>query len=226
MGQSQQNTAGSTFNIVDQSIPLAALREREGRCASCGIQTHHLVPGPFSSNWKTPLTIRNEVHRGRCLLCHPFPKGQEDCKRLDDYRSASYDHSQYSGANYEASEIPSFLWLLQNSSDNEISQFIGCRALWILSWDDEYSSFIGRNGGIPLILSAMIKFPENASIQLCACGALENLACDSDNSSQILKSNGIWLLCQILIRYETNNKMVALYAQRTLHALLSHSLTI
>jgi hypothetical protein len=50
-------------------------REREGRCADCGAQTHDVqfdpsVPG---RSIKVPLSVPGEVHRGRCLFCHPLP---------------------------------------------------------------------------------------------------------------------------------------------------------
>mmetsp|Transcript_22685 Transcript_22685/g.48057 ORF Transcript_22685/g.48057 Transcript_22685/m.48057 type:complete len:842 (-) Transcript_22685:112-2637(-) len=52
----------------DDTSSLRRDREREGRCADCGAQTHRVVAAK-----KLPLTVENEVHRGRCLLCHPLP---------------------------------------------------------------------------------------------------------------------------------------------------------
>ena len=50
-------------------------RESEGRCGICGVQTHRLYyrnTGSGSVLCKDPLDIEGEVHRGRCLLCHPL----------------------------------------------------------------------------------------------------------------------------------------------------------
>jgi len=63
-----------TSNRSDDSSSLRRDREREGRCADCGAQTHEerYEPGTGSSR-KVPLNIEGEVHRGRCLLCNPLP---------------------------------------------------------------------------------------------------------------------------------------------------------
>lgn len=55
---------------------LQADRESEGRCGLCGVQTHRMcyrdtVMGNMLC--KEPLDVEGEVHRGRCLLCHPLP---------------------------------------------------------------------------------------------------------------------------------------------------------
>mmetsp|Transcript_18247 Transcript_18247/g.41963 ORF Transcript_18247/g.41963 Transcript_18247/m.41963 type:complete len:370 (+) Transcript_18247:330-1439(+) len=58
----------------DDSSSLRRDREREGRCADCGMQTHELVRNRHTGDIrKIPLSIEEEVHRGRCLLCHPLP---------------------------------------------------------------------------------------------------------------------------------------------------------
>ena len=59
------------------SSDLAGLkrdREREGRCAECGAQTHEVRTDPMTGiRSKEPLTVQDEVRRGRCLLCYPLP---------------------------------------------------------------------------------------------------------------------------------------------------------
>eukprot|EP00550_Attheya_septentrionalis_P009925 CAMPEP_0198297294 /NCGR_PEP_ID=MMETSP1449-20131203/36364_1 /TAXON_ID=420275 /ORGANISM="Attheya septentrionalis, Strain CCMP2084" /LENGTH=522 /DNA_ID=CAMNT_0043998183 /DNA_START=294 /DNA_END=1862 /DNA_ORIENTATION=- len=66
-------------------------REWEGRCANCGVQTHQVVwasPPNLTNHCsssltapsmlqKIPLTIENEVHRGRCLFCFPVRQSVE-----------------------------------------------------------------------------------------------------------------------------------------------------
>lgn len=61
-------------NVNDQLISLKRDREREGRCSECGAQTHEFRTDPISGQRvKEPLSVEGEVHRGRCLLCHPLP---------------------------------------------------------------------------------------------------------------------------------------------------------
>ena len=66
--------SGSRSTRSDDSSSLRRDREREGRCADCGMQTHELVRNRHTGDVrKIPLSIEEEVHRGRCLLCHPLP---------------------------------------------------------------------------------------------------------------------------------------------------------
>ena len=48
-------------------------RERDGRCADCGAQTHEIQVDNGCA-MKIPLSVPGEVHRGRCLFCHPLPQ--------------------------------------------------------------------------------------------------------------------------------------------------------
>lgn len=48
-------------------------RERSGRCADCGAQTHEVKFDASGQAIKVPLSVPGEVHRGRCLFCHPLP---------------------------------------------------------------------------------------------------------------------------------------------------------
>ncbi len=63
---------GSTGN---ETLQLRLDRESEGRCGDCGAQTHEIQfdPSGPGRTIKTPLTVQGEVHRGRCLFCHPLP---------------------------------------------------------------------------------------------------------------------------------------------------------
>lgn len=57
-------------------------REREGLCGECGIRTHEfrLLDQP-KTTVKVPLTVANEVYRGRCLICHPRPRPRRKRRR-------------------------------------------------------------------------------------------------------------------------------------------------
>lgn len=55
---------------------ILRLRQADGQCGWCGAQTHEIVTsqGLFRRTKKRiPLSIPDQVHRGRCLLCHPLP---------------------------------------------------------------------------------------------------------------------------------------------------------
>lgn len=57
---------------------LANFRQQNGQCGKCGIQTHAIKQpkgffAVFGRPEIIPLSIPGEVHRGRCLFCHPLP---------------------------------------------------------------------------------------------------------------------------------------------------------
>ncbi|KAL3827520.1 hypothetical protein ACHAXA_002017 [Cyclostephanos tholiformis] len=62
-------------SACNETLQLRLDRESEGRCGDCGAQTHevHFDPSGAGRTIKTPLTVPGEVHRGRCLFCHPLP---------------------------------------------------------------------------------------------------------------------------------------------------------
>ena len=70
-----QTPAQTTHNSsYDCQVRLE--RENDGRCADCGAQTHEVkldTSGKTCLMTKVPLTVPGEVHRGRCLFCHPLP---------------------------------------------------------------------------------------------------------------------------------------------------------
>lgn len=68
-------TSSQTGSICNEELQLRLDRESEGRCADCGAQTHEVQFDPSGSGRmiKSPLTVPGEVHRGRCLFCHPLP---------------------------------------------------------------------------------------------------------------------------------------------------------
>lgn len=70
----QSNNDNSSSPIDVAQIRLD--RERDGRCADCGAQTHEIQRDPSGNGQsvKVPLSVPGEVHRGRCLFCHPLPQ--------------------------------------------------------------------------------------------------------------------------------------------------------
>mmetsp|Transcript_41696 Transcript_41696/g.61236 ORF Transcript_41696/g.61236 Transcript_41696/m.61236 type:complete len:297 (-) Transcript_41696:545-1435(-) len=59
---------------VTTDADVRARREKEGRCADCGAQTHEVKRLGFRGKRreKIPLDVEGEVRRGRCLRCHPI----------------------------------------------------------------------------------------------------------------------------------------------------------
>jgi len=73
-----RTSRASHFTNQSDSSSLRRDREREGRCADCGAQTHEVqYDRETGSTRKVPLNIDGEVHRGRCLLCNPLPVRQQ-----------------------------------------------------------------------------------------------------------------------------------------------------
>ena len=75
--QAITSNSGNAHNMYNETSQIRLDREREGRCADCGAQTHELKFDPSGSgnSIKAPLSVPGEVHRGRCVLCHPLPPG-------------------------------------------------------------------------------------------------------------------------------------------------------
>lgn len=203
-------------------------REVEGRCGDCGVQTHEIQRDLVSrDSTKVPLTIENEVHRGRCLFCYPLkgtsdglqstlsqhspaPEGLSVPLSISDNsitdRTVIWSGCWSSpGTMPLAIDILRILSMLFHSSDLSVQQ-AGCERLWILSWEEENAATIGRVGGIPIILRAMSTFPSNSRLQQCACECLQNLTSSLEqdslfNARQICESNGIGLIVQAMIQY-------------------------
>jgi hypothetical protein len=205
-------------------------REREGRCADCGMQTHEFQADPLSpgSQVKVPLTIAREVHRGRCLLCFPvFPQDSLNreqqaakpmCTQNDSLSYSFYDvptasspySSRLSDPNVQHSlavlacqtaDIVDILSAMKRVPHDMVVQEKGCQRLWILSWEEENAFAIGRVGGITLVLDAMARFPTNAHLQQCGCESLQNLALNNYNRREICDLGGVVLIVQAMMRH-------------------------
>jgi hypothetical protein len=236
-------------------------REREGRCADCGMQTHSFRNDDNGDNTagsgravKVPLNVEGEVRRGRCLLCYPiFPpeflsavRGPEQAMPQQSFQSMTTSSSP--GGSSTSTEKPlcfisappvkhsrrvsqaivlgfhnpsdpavvEALRLLQGmpfdivdivsamkrAAHDRVVQERGCERLWVLSWEDENSAAIGRVGAIPVVLSAMARFPLNAHLQQCACECLQNLAhVNHYNRREISDYQGIRMIVTAMMRH-------------------------
>mmetsp|Transcript_25643 Transcript_25643/g.36167 ORF Transcript_25643/g.36167 Transcript_25643/m.36167 type:complete len:478 (-) Transcript_25643:214-1647(-) len=88
--------SASVASTDNYEVSLKRDREREGRCSECGAQTHELRMDPMGNTSKIPLTVENEVHRGRCLLCHPIqqrPSQQQWGRVSSSHRSVGSHRS-------------------------------------------------------------------------------------------------------------------------------------
>jgi hypothetical protein len=216
----------------DPTWALQLIREGDGRCATCGLQTHCFRSDPCTrESVKIPLSIQNEVHRGRCLLCHPLPnssirqEGYEDthfltashyvetnnlsvqslppitAAPLHEGTTPSIEEDLRCKISGSSAELDDILHAMKSCPHDGFIQDIGCAALWVHSWDDETSSVIGRVGGIDIILDAMIHFPNNSHLQRCACEALQNLSSNLYNRIRIVEHGGAALVVQAMMRH-------------------------
>lgn len=201
-------------------------REAEGHCSECGIQTHelrHNASGEVIE--KSPLTIIDKVHRGRCLFCFPFADQSTSSQSLLGLQSSQLIDktsiqtemplagvSSFHGLAHVGPDLPDeiirdrsedvfeILFLMRLYSFEEKVQEQGCERLWVHSWDDETAASIGRVGGIPRIIQAMLLFPNNSSLQRSGCEILQNLAVNSFNRSIIVDQGGAALIVQAMMR--------------------------
>lgn len=222
-GCTQHGVYGSDDAMDIDPACLRRDREREGRCADCGVQTHFFeIDSSTNVLMKVPLTVAREVHRGRCLLCHPvYPPENESQRAAMSCSGARPPTRRVSQANFlglhnpNDSAVVEALSILEDSSFDiagilsamkmvpydYLVQEKACERLWVLSWDEESAVAIGRVGGIELILSAMEHFSNKAHLQLCACESLQNLALIEENRLDILENRGVQLLVQAMIRH-------------------------
>jgi len=198
-------------DIVRPTPALQAQREQDGRCGECGLQTHEMKVQD-GLLLKTPLTIEHEVHRGRCLFCHPIMAHQpQHFPSSESQRSTATTHSSNGPTRRRVSstgpddvvraqtlsvlqgayDIVHILGAMSRLPHDASVQELGCERLWILSWEEDNAAAIGRVGGIPILLQAMATFPDQARIQQCSLESLQNLSLNEANGREICESAGI-----------------------------------
>lgn len=92
-------TIGGHFHSAPKTdANVRTRREKEGRCADCGMHTHRIEKKILPRrNEKIPLTIEGQVLRGRCLLCNPLPSPSRQVN----------PHSTSEGQSHNNQHIPS-----------------------------------------------------------------------------------------------------------------------
>lgn len=219
----ESSLAGNSSDLVvppqqtqlnaSEELLIRQQREREGRCAECGIQTHEV-----RADVKIPLSIEHEVYRGRCLFCYPLmtmrytsSSSAAACYSATAQRDSSSRRGRATTADSPSSsalrlllsdDILEVLTVMKCFLFDTLVQERGCERLWILSWDDENALAIGRVGGIRVLLNALQVFASNGHLQQCGCETLQNLAAVSDwNRREIADMGGIALVVQAMVRH-------------------------
>mmetsp|Transcript_22428 Transcript_22428/g.44824 ORF Transcript_22428/g.44824 Transcript_22428/m.44824 type:complete len:619 (+) Transcript_22428:188-2044(+) len=106
-GAHHSNANGIDSNDSANAFQMRLDREREGRCADCGAQTHRVQYDDDGRSIKVPLTVPGEVHRGRCLFCHPLPSNsarstpQEQSRKTFSNKRGHYHQKSQMGSNYD-----------------------------------------------------------------------------------------------------------------------------
>lgn len=174
-------------------------REREGRCRDCGVQTHEFRFNPQTQQQtKVPLTVVDEVHSGRCLLCHPFrrPHGRYGGSLRDGggtsirssmrsmYTMSSYGGSVQSGG-------PS-LSSIRDDTDESVSILTQSMAsVDVAAIQEALATFDSETADICDIIDAMRRYPNEPRIQEKGCEKLWIQSWEDENSVAIGRVGGI-----------------------------------
>lgn len=184
----------------DGDLSLKRDREREGRCSECGVQTHEFRMDPQTGQpRKIPLSVENEVHRGRCLFCHPLTPSHiqtvdtafRSTRSLNTVSSAgSYSRPDYVGSNASAAESAT---LVSTSSNPAV--------------EDALHTFDNEGCDLLEILSAMRRFPNERRIQEKGCEKLWIQSWDDENSAAIGRVGGISTLLHAMAAFPGSQRL-------------------
>jgi hypothetical protein len=170
------------FASEQSDVSLKRDREREGRCSECGVQTHEFRIDPMTGRHvKVPMTVENEVHRGRCLLCYPIPlttcgrssRSMTTISTLGN-SSAPGNFAQYQQQQQTPDAIESSSTVTNSSEVVETLQRMRQESCDLLE-----------------ILTAMRRFPNDRRIQEKGLEKLWIQSWDDDNSIAIGRVGGI-----------------------------------
>jgi len=221
--QSQWPDNSDSQHIINNGVRVLQLtREREGRCPSCGTQTHRLRyisankrmrlsdykedSASVSSSssdavtvHKEPLTVDGAVYQGRCLLCHPFAADAMGEQNV----FPGYDYTRMSGALQRRREQqyphqPITLDIIQDEYTKKSPLHRLERNTSEVSADD--------NNEIVDILCRMREKKADLSVQISSFHALWVLSWDVDNARAIGRVGGIPTLVESL-RYHLQSHL-------------------
>eukprot|EP00541_Cyclophora_tenuis_P011309 CAMPEP_0116555690 /NCGR_PEP_ID=MMETSP0397-20121206/8285_1 /TAXON_ID=216820 /ORGANISM="Cyclophora tenuis, Strain ECT3854" /LENGTH=378 /DNA_ID=CAMNT_0004080985 /DNA_START=315 /DNA_END=1451 /DNA_ORIENTATION=+ len=174
----------------DGDISLKRDREREGRCSECGVQTHEFRMDSHGQPRKIPLTVENEVHRGRCLLCHPL--SQSHLHTMDNVfrsiRSLNTVSTTGSYSNSNSNSRPDFVGSNASTAERSNASTVSNSNTAV---DDALAHFENESCDLLDILTAMRRFPRERRVQERGCEKLWIQSWDDENSSAIGRVGGI-----------------------------------
>jgi hypothetical protein len=199
----------------DSISSVRAQRESEGRCGDCGLQTHEMHVDPLTRTlFKVPLTIEREVHRGRCLFCHPIfahqllghqfycqqPSSvQQVCRPATSY----YPLHQSSHVSYYSKE-PLTRSVNRSVSHDSVPSTTTSRNPADPMVREALAVIQGLNFDIVDILSAMNLVPQDVVIQESGCERLWILSWEEENSAAIGRVGGISIILNAMARFPQN----------------------
>ena len=185
-------------------ISLKRDREREGRCSECGVQTHEFRIDPQTGQpRKIPLSVDNEVHRGRCLLCHPLHPSHfsnfQSTRSLNTVSSHG-GNSVHSGAAHPDYIESSGATTVSNPTQQHQHHHSSVVEEALLQFDNEACDLLD-------ILTSMRRFPNERRIQERGCEKLWIQSWDDENSSAIGRVGGIHILLNAMGNFAQSQRL-------------------
>lgn len=191
-------------------------REREGRCADCGVQTHEFKHDPLTgSQVKVPLSVEREVHRGRCLLCYPIFPPEFLSKVNQNQTLPSSSFSSQNPCNTTPIDMlsatkalftPSFPTAPPVKASRRVSQanLLGFHNPSDPAVKEALSLLQGMTFDIVDIIAAMKRASHDRVVQERGCERLWVLSWEDENSAAIGRVGGIPVILDAMGRFPMN----------------------
>lgn len=215
-----QGTTDYVGRSVYERESIRRDREREGRCADCGVQTHEFRHDPLTgTRVKVPLTVEREVHRGRCLLCYPiFPpeflsRVHHGTLASSTTTSPSSQHNRPCNATpidvvsaAKAFITPSFPSLPSFKASRRVSQanLLGYHNPSDPTVKEALKLLQGMTFDIVDIIAAMKRASHDRVVQERGCERLWVLSWEDENSAAIGRVGGIPVILEAMGRFPMN----------------------
>mmetsp|Transcript_29936 Transcript_29936/g.49391 ORF Transcript_29936/g.49391 Transcript_29936/m.49391 type:complete len:392 (-) Transcript_29936:148-1323(-) len=201
---------GSGASVASEGdLSLKRDREREGRCSECGVQTHEFRLDHTGQPRKIPLTVDNEVHRGRCLFCHPFTPSHHNIHTIDTaaFRSTRSLNTVSSAGSYPGSSRPDYVGSGSNASHSGDASSAVVSTSSNPAVEDALHTFDNEGCDLLEILSAMRRYPNERRIQEKGCEKLWIQSWDDENSAAIGRVGGISTLLQAMAGFPHSQRL-------------------
>ena len=181
---------------ISPDLALKRDREREGRCSECGIQTHEFRINPLTRRHvKVPMTVENEVHRGRCLLCYPINLTcGRSSRSIATISTLGNSSAPGSFAQYQQQQMPD---QVESASTVTNSSVI----------DETLERMQDESCDLLEILTAMRRFPNDRRILEKGLEKLWIQAWDDDNSIAIGRVGGIGTILHAMNTFVNSPKL-------------------